>query len=198
MRSASVLAALVVVGILAAATPARADGFIIPSAGVVFGGDSGTTLGGAIDAGSRTTWSIAMGGMGGGVLGLDEDISFTPNFFGQGGNIGSTRVVTAMSNLLIGVPFGGQSGGGVRPYVTGGVGLIHRHIDTNNNLTNFASNDFGYDLGLGVMGFFATNVGVRVDLRYFRNFKQTDTNAIGLSTGDFNFSRGSFGIVFRF
>ena len=63
---------------------------------------------------------------------------------------------------------------------------------------NFASNDFGYDLGLGVMGFFATNVGVRVDLRYFRNFKQTDTNAIGLSTGDFNFYRGSFGVVFRF
>lgn len=198
MGSVYGVAVAVAIGVLATAAPARADGFIIPSAGLVFGGDSGTTLGGSIDSGSRMTWSVSIGGMGGGIFGMEEDISFTPNFFGQGGNFESTRVVTAMTNLIIGLPFGGQAGGGVRPYASGGVGLIHRHVESKPSFPNFASNDFGYNLGLGVMGYFADHVGARVDFRHFRNFKDTDTNAIGLSTGDFNFSRASVGIIFRF
>jgi hypothetical protein len=38
-------------------------------------------------------------------------------------------------------------------------------------------NDFGFDLGGGAMGFFAQNVGVRGDIRYFRSFAGAATTS---------------------
>ena len=37
-------------------------------------------------------------------------------------------------------------------------------------------NDFGLDVGGGVMGFFSDNVGLRGDIRYFRGFRGTSDN----------------------
>ena len=42
--------------------------------------------------------------------------------------LGDSNVTTFMANLILGVPVGGQTGGGVRPYVVGGVGLLRSNI----------------------------------------------------------------------
>ena len=57
-------------------------------------------------------------------------------------------------------------------------------------------NDFGFDLGGGVMGFFNQNVGIRGDVRYFRSFSGDD-NVTGLGVSDFNFWRGSVGLSLK-
>jgi opacity protein-like surface antigen len=59
-------------------------------------------------------------------------------------------------------------------------------------------NDFGYDLGAGVMGFFNQNVGLRGDVRYFRGFRGTSDNAVGLGISNFNYWRTSIGVSFKF
>jgi len=59
-------------------------------------------------------------------------------------------------------------------------------------------NDFGFDIGGGVMGFFSKNVGLRGDVRYFRGFRGTDDNATGLGVSDFKFWRGSLGLSLKF
>jgi opacity protein-like surface antigen len=202
MRLALGFAILLVTGVLAAPLPAHADGFISPTVGVNFGGQAGGTLrtavSGAADQGSKINWGVAAGWMGAGVIGLEEDFSDSPNFFGNGGNLDTSRVITLMTNVIVGAPIGGQSGGGIRPYGSIGVGWINQDVKTLNGLGNFSENDFGWDVGVGVMGYFADHIGLRVDYRYFRNFQETGTNVIGLANGHFNFNRASVGVLFRF
>jgi opacity protein-like surface antigen len=195
-------AVLLATGLLAAPLPAHADGFISPTIGVNFGGQAGGTLrtaaSGAASDGSKINFGAAAGWMGKGVIGIEEDFSFSPSFFGSGGNIDNSRVVTVMTNLIVGAPIGGQRGGGIRPYGSIGVGWLNQNIKTVNGIGNFTENDFGWDAGVGVMGYFADNIGLRFDYRYFRNFQETNSNTIGLAVGHFSFNRASVGVVFRF
>jgi hypothetical protein len=184
--------------LLSAALPARADNFVAPSIGVSFGGDSGTTLVDATHDSSRLAVGVAGGTMFNGLIGLEEDFTWFPDFFGNGGNINSSRVVTLMSNVIVGIPIGGEHGGGVRPFATAGLGWIQRDISASLPTSSFRSNDIGYDLGVGVMGYFADHVGVRGEVQYFRNFEHTGANVIGLDAGGFNFFKGSFGVLVRF
>jgi opacity protein-like surface antigen len=187
-----------VTGVLAAPLPARADGFISPNVGVNFGGQAGGTLVNAVNNSNKINWGVAAGWMGAGVIGVEEDFAHSPSFFGSGGNVSSSRVVTLMTNVIVGAPIGGQSGGGIRPYGAIGVGWINQNIQFVNSIGNFSENDFGWDIGVGVMGYFADHIGLRVDYRYFRNFQETSTNVIGLQAGHFNFNRASVGVLFRF
>jgi hypothetical protein len=192
------LIAICTFGLLLSASPAHADGFVSPSIGVDFGGNAGDTLRGAADNSNKINYGIAVGWMGAGVVGVEEDFSYAPNFFGSGGTFNKTRVATLMTNIIVGAPIGGQHGGGVRPYASAGVGLINRNIEALLAVNNFSSSDFGFDLGAGLMGYFADHIGLRADVRYFRNFQNTDANVIGLEAGHFAFYRGSIGVLFRF
>ena len=65
-----------------------------------------------------------------------------------------------MGNVIIGIPIGGQTGGGVRPYVSGGVGLLRSRLDDVDDFFDVNENSFGMNAGGGVMMFFTDNVGI--------------------------------------
>jgi opacity protein-like surface antigen len=197
MKIASVLSSFVL-GLLLLTPPVYADGFVAPTIGVNFGGDAGATLIDATQDNSKASYGVVGGFMTDGVFGMEEDFAYGPSFFGKGGPINSSRVATLMTNLLIGIPVGGQHGPGIRPFASIGVGLINRNVDSTVPSASFSSNDFGYDVGAGVMGYFADHIGLRAGVQYFRNFQRTGSNIIGLDAGEFNFFRGSFGVLFRF
>jgi len=199
MKRVYAVAVVCAFGILLSATSARADGFVSPSVGVDFGGNAGSTLRGAVNNSQKVNVGAAVGWMSAGVFGVEEDFSWAPNFFGSGGTtIDKTRVVTLMTNAIAGIPVGGQSGGGVRPYVSVGVGLINQHVSTLTGVGDVSENDFGFDAGAGVMVYFADHIGLRGDVRYFRSFQNTETNVVGLEVGHFAFYRASIGVLFRF
>jgi opacity protein-like surface antigen len=191
---------------LLSATAAHADGFLTPFVGVNFGGSTNDKFVDTVDDNSKVNWGVALGYMGGGIIGFEEELSYTPRFFAAGGTpsgtFGEVNVITLMSNLIIGIPIGGQSGGGIRPYVVGGVGLFRTDIDRVSTLFKASKNDFGYNLGGGIMGYFADHIGLRGDVRYFRNINASDEadNPIGIaiSKGNLNFVRASIGLVLRF
>jgi opacity protein-like surface antigen len=143
--------------------------------------------------------------MGAGAVGFELDFGYSPNFF-EGSTSGSgfefandSNVTTLMANAILGIPVGGQTGGGVRPYVVGGVGLIRTNVqDADEFFDVNTKNDFGFDVGGGIMGFFTDNVGIRGDVRYFRSFSGSSDNVAGIGVSDFNFWRGSVGMSFRF
>jgi opacity protein-like surface antigen len=110
-----------------------------------------------------------------------------------------SNLITAMPALVIGIPVGGQSGPGIRPYVLAGAGLLRRDLDFD-TLDTVSRNDWGYTLGGGVMGYFSDRVGLRADLRYFRNFEVDDfeLDDVDVEQGTFNFGRASIGVLFRF
>ena len=197
MKPVTAIAASILT-LLLATSPVYADGFVAPNVGLAFGGDAGATLLDATQDSSKVSFGVAGGFMSDGIFGVEEDFSYAPNFFGKGGSIDSDRTLTLMTNLLIGIPIGGQHGPGVRPYVSVGLGLINRNVDSFVPSSNFSANNLGYDIGAGVMGYFANHVGIRAGVQYFRNFERTGANVIGLDAGEFNFYRGSVGVLFRF
>ena len=181
---------------------ARADGLIIPFFGVNFGGDSGTELSDATDA-ERFNWGVSFAFMGAGVVGLEGDIGYSPDFFGETDSGGSS-VLTMTGNLLIGIPFGGQTGFGIRPYGLVGAGIVRAdgeafEFDEHEEL-DVSENKAAWNFGGGVMMFFGTHVGIRGDVRYFRTFEALEILDVelGEELGDLDFTRGSIGLVFRF
>ena len=107
MRARHVVLGLMLLA--AAATPARADGFLTPFYGYNFGGDSSNCATFTSCEDKRTNYGVSIGKMGA-IFGVEEDISIAKDFFGKVPNV-ENSVFTLMSNLLIGV-----GAGPVQPY----------------------------------------------------------------------------------
>lgn len=192
MKRYALIAAL---ALLLAPTAARADWLFTPNLGVTFGGDA--------SGNEHLTYGASLAWMGAGIIGWEADFGVTPNFFepskanGSVDFTGSNNVFTAMGNVLVGIPVGGQTGGGFRPYGVAGVGLLKSKVDVG---TAFKAdnNDFGFDLGVGAIGFFNSHVGLRGDVRYFRSLQDpVEDNEFDIAVGKFDFWRGTAGVTFR-
>jgi len=179
---------------------ARADGYIVPFVGANFGGEVGRPLGVAVRDRNVVTFGVGMGSMSGGIFGVELDLGYTSRFYAESAAVsGGNNLLTVMPALILGIPVGGQSGAGVRPYVLAGAGLVRRNVDFG-SLDSLSASDLGYTLGGGLMIFLADHVGVRGDVRYIRNFKIDDFSLSGVSVerGTFNVGRASAGVLFRF
>jgi opacity protein-like surface antigen len=177
---------------------ARADTLAVPFVGINFGGNSGRDLSRAINA-DRFDWGVSLAYMGGGILGVEADVAHSPDFFGKS-DIAGSSVLTATGNLVIGVPIGGQTGIGFRPYVLGGLGVIRSKVDVLVDSRSFAQSDSAWSFGGGAMFFFGTHVGLRADLRYFRTFGRLNLDLIDIveKHGRLDFARASAGFILRF
>jgi hypothetical protein len=176
---------------------ARADGLIVPFAGVNFGGNAGQSLGDATDA-KRFAWGTSFAWMGGGVFGFEGDIGFSPDFYGKN-DTGGSSMLSFMGNVLLGVPFGGQKGFGIRPYGLAGVGVLRSDLDSFDELIGLENTEGAWNVGGGVFIFFGAHVGMRGDIRYFRTFSDVDFGVFDVSEANtIDFTRGSLGVVFRF
>jgi Outer membrane protein beta-barrel domain len=188
------LALSLLLGLLTPAV-ARADGMIVPFVGVNFAGSSGQEISDAIDA-QRVDWGVSLAYMGGGVLGIEADIGYSPDFFGKT-DLGGSSVLAATGNLLIGIPIGGQTGVGVRPYALVGLGVIRSKVDTFGDIPSLDNSELSWDFGGGVMFFFGTHVGLRGDLRYFRTFGDVEFDIVDRPQ-TLEFGRASAGLILRF
>jgi opacity protein-like surface antigen len=185
--------ALVVLTLAAAAlavpSQARADWFFTPFIGANFSGD-------AVD--TNVNFGGSLGYMGGGVVGFEVDFGYSPNFWEDPGTSVDGDVTSLMANVIVGVPIGGQ-GQGVRPYVSGGAGLLRSAIDDVDDFFDVTDNSFGFNVGGGAMVFLTDHVGFRGDVRYFRSLEDEDGgDDLDIGPGDFDFWRGTFGVAIRF
>ena len=185
--------------IIGAPSAARADGFFTPFLGLTFGGSTGVTDHDLLKDKSRFVGGFAIGGMVKGVMGLEFDFGYAPNFYGLSSTVKQTNVMTAMGNLIVGIPIGGTRGAGVRPYISGGVGVIRRDFDFGPGLIGIQNTDFGFDLGIGLNIYVGDHFGLRGDVRHFRTAKSDGVlNGADFGPDAFNFTRATAGIVVRF
>ena len=190
----------------AAPRTASADWTLTPFLGSNFGGSAdvngsgGSTFSNKFE--KKLDYGASLTSMGRGPIGFEIDLGYSPNFFESSTTATGFRftnksnVTTLTGNLVI-----GGSSGSVRPYVVGGVGLIRTNVQDFGQLFETTSkNDFGMDVGGGLMGFFSKSVGLRGDVRYFRGFRGTSnsSNLSGLALSDFKFWRGSLGLSLKF
>jgi hypothetical protein len=179
-RAIKILVLMAAIAVVWAPVQARADGYLSPWAGVNFGSNVNN---------GRTALGVNAGFMGGGVLGAEVAFGYSPSFFGTTNDFGNNTVIDLMGNLVIGIPIGGTHGAGLRPYVSGGVGVIRTQIDGNTLLNHVSSsrNDIGWDVGAGLTGYLSKHFGLRADIRYFND----------KDVSDFHYYRLSGGIVLR-
>ena len=192
MRKAIIVGAFALMAL--APSSARADWLFTPFVGPDFGGDT---------TDQKLNYGASLGFMGAGIFGFEVDFGYSPDFFDTDNQIqliDTSNVTTLMANAIIGAPIGGQHGTGVRPYASGGIGLLRTHVTSAGNLfQDINNNDFGVNVGAGLMGFFSDNVGLRGDLRYFRTLTDPERdNEFDIALGRFNYWRGTVGVVFRF
>jgi outer membrane protein with beta-barrel domain len=187
MRLRTLLIRSATLAALAAAPIVHADTMISGHAGKAFGGD-------LVD--SRPTYGGALTFMGGGAFGFEIEGAYTPDFFGDAADfLGTNNVSTLMGSILLGSTFG-QSG---RVYASVGGGLLKSRAEDIDQFFDVTRNDFGVSGGVGAMGFFGNNLGVRGDVRYFRNIGDPEPdNELDIDFGEFSYWRGTAGIVLRF
>jgi opacity protein-like surface antigen len=203
VRKLVVASSFVVLGLLASPATASADWLFTPFVGTVFSGaaDFNDGFDTKFEFERRFTYGGSLGYMGAGAIGFEFDFGYTPNFFETLSDddfdfASDSNVTTFMGNLIIGVPLGGQSGFGVRPYAVGGAGLLRASVTDIDEFFDVDKNSWGFDLGGGLLIFFG-NVGIRGDVRYFRTFTSGDDDELDFDLGGFDFWRATAGVTFR-
>jgi hypothetical protein len=168
---------------------ARADGYVTPWIAVNAVNETDDGRGG---------FGVTAGYMGAGIFGFEADVGYASDFFGPS-QFGQGYAITAMGNAILGIPIGGDHGAGVRPFVSGGLGLLRTHIEAG-TLVNLSrsTNEFADDVGAGMMGFFNQHVGLRGEVRYVRALRDTNRGSgIDFDQGRLRFWRASAGVTFR-
>jgi len=165
-RRARKLAAALCVACLLAARPAYADIFLTPWIGGNGGAPTGASL---VDVGG------AIGVTAGNLVDFDFDLGYSPDFYGSRV---SSSLVSAITDVTIGIPIGHRDRLQLRPYVTGGLGVVLSRND-----------DIGAAFGGGVTVFTNSHLGVRADVRTIQSLHD--------SSGRVSFWRTSIGVVIR-
>ena len=208
VRKCLVMTAIVLAASTAAPRLASADWVLTPFVGWNFGGSADVSGRGGVSTFNRfahkVNYGVSAAYMGKGIFGGEVDLGYSPSFYSNTTTNGfefasGNNLTTLTGNLIVGIPVGGDHAQ-IRPYAVGGVGLIRSRVGDAAGLFDVSSkNDFGFDVGGGVMGFFTQNVGIRGDVRYFRGFKGAPSGSANpLALGNFQFWRASGGVTFKF
>jgi hypothetical protein len=178
---------------------ARADYLFIPFIGGAFAGQTAFLN---LEQGAGST-QLILGGSAGwlsaGVLGFEGDFAYAPRFFERdnlAGNIFDSTLMTLSGSVIAAVPLS-VTDYSLRPYVIGGVGLIHSGITYIELLDSVHDNSMGFNLGAGAIGFLSPRTGVRFELRHFRTFEREANEASGEVLPRLSFWRATVGVVIR-
>jgi opacity protein-like surface antigen len=188
---------LAVVLIVAAPLPARAEIFFTPFAGVKFGG--GTSIFDIEFAAgdSKFTIGASLMSVDAGILGYEASFGYVPGYFERDNTLwttGSFAVDLSGSVLLSAPP--GLTGGGLRPYLAVGAGLIHVQAADKINVVQVRRTVPVGNIGVGAVGLFTNDVGVRFDYRYLRSLS-TDDGSLANVGRRISYSRFTVGLYLQ-
>ena len=148
------------------------------------------------DFGTKLHYGAALTWLGSGGIGFEVDFGYAPTFFEPGEDEffeldSEGNLTTLMGNLVL-----GGGGGGFKPYVSGGLGLMRSNIRGVGDLFDYSDNGFGVNAGGGLrVG--AGGFAVKGDIRYFRQLSELSPFN-GFDLGEFSLWRGTVGLSFGF
>ena len=125
--------------------------------------------------------------------------AYAPRFFERdtlAGNIFDSNLMTLSGSIIAAVPLS-VTDYSLRPYLIGGVGLIHSDITYIELLDSVDDNSMGFNVGAGAIGFLTPRTGVRFELRHFRTFEREANDVSGEVFPRLSFWRATVGVVIR-
>ena len=183
----------------ASSVNAGADFLFTPFVGTTFGGNT-TLLDLDVGAASAKHWTFggSAAWLSDQILGVEADFAMTPGFFQNSSGTGlvvSSRVTTFTGNVLAAFPLS-VTRESLRPYVTGGLGLMRASSEDLIGLTE-TGNWVALQIGAGAIGFINDRTGVRFDLRNSRALSR-DTTLLGERKSKLSFWRATVGVTVRY
>lgn len=176
---------------------ARADFFVVPFAGVKFGGS--TSIVDLELAASKKT--LTLGGsaisLTDRIIGFEFEFGSITGYF-ENGDLGLIKpgsyVIDLSGNVRLSLP-PGATGGGLRPYLVAGGGLIHAEAEDFFEVFQIRRTVPAITLGAGATGLISNNVGVRFDARHLRSLSKDAS--FGLVGRRIAYSRFTIGLLLR-
>jgi hypothetical protein len=183
------------------AAPARADWLFGPLLGITFKGSTNVVdlEGGA----EKTHWNFggAATWVGVGPIGFECLFVFTPNFLevGEQSAVEESRTYGLMGNLVLAAPLGWNEYG-LRPFLSGGLGLLHLEQQTGLDPRAFPLNRnlLAYNVGGGAIGSLTDHTAVRFDLRYFTTLERPEAAGLGFGPVRLSYWTTFVGVVLRY
>lgn len=189
---------LVVAMLLAVPGTARAEIFVIPFMGVKFGGST-SIVDLELAAGEATfTLGVSALFLGDRIIGFEGDFAHIPRYFENSDVLPLVKPGSYVSDLTGNVVFSlppGVTGGGLRPYVVAGGGLIHAESADFLEILIVRRTVPAINLGVGAFGLITNNVGVRFDVRHLRSLTKEDPS--GQVGRKIIYSRFTIGLLLR-
>ena len=193
---------LLLTAALLAATPvtARADIFLIPYAGLKFGGGTSIADLEFASAARKFTMGVAAQDIDDGILGYEVFFGYLPGYFEMDSapepiwNPGSF-VIDLTGNVVLSLP-PNVTAGGLRPYAVVGGGLVHAQAADVFDILQIRRTMPVGNVGAGAIGLFTNNVGVRFDFRYLRSLT-TDDGSLANVGRRISYSRFTVGLFLR-
>jgi hypothetical protein len=199
-RAATIATFLLAATLCGSPREARADYLFMPFIGGAFARQTIFFTG--IEAGEGSTQVIFGGSaswLSSGILGFEGEFAYAPHFFERDDPLDiilGSNVVTAMGNVIVAVPLS-VSEYSLRPYVVGGLGLMHSGISYLGAVDAVNDNSMAFNVGAGAIGFLSPRTGVRFELRHFRTFEREPGIVPAEVLPRLSFWRATVGVVIR-
>lgn len=203
MRRLGRTALALVLATVGAPVPAAADTLVTPFVGFTFSGRTAFLVLDPELTPEAIPKNVVFGGtwtwLSDRVLGAEGEFGLAPGFF-EARNVPNlvtgSHVLTVFGSVMTALPVS-VTREGLRPYLTGGVGLVRVEVEDLVGLGT-SDNSPGLQLGGGAIGFVTTRTGLRFDVRHIRSLDRT-TDALTLERrSKLSFWRASIGVAVRY
>jgi opacity protein-like surface antigen len=173
---------------------ARADVFAVPFAGVKFGGSTSIFDIESVAGENKFTMGAALMRVDTGLFGYEAMFGYVPGYFERDNLIWApgSFLIDLTGSLVLALP-PSFTGGGLRPYATGGGGLTHVQAEDKLGALTVRRTVPGWSAGAGAIGLVTNNVGVRFDYRYVRSLT-TDDGSLSRVGRRISYSRFTIGL----
>lgn len=183
--------------LLATPVNASAELFAVPFMGVKFGG--GTSIVDLEFAADKTTFTVggAVMDLDDGLVGYEVSLGYVVGYF-EKDNLLVARgsfVLDGTASAIFAVP-PRLTGYGLRPYAQAGAGLVHAQAADNLFVFQVRRTVPVMTVGVGAVGMFTNNVGVRFDVRHLRSLTNDDGSLARVGRR-ISFSRFTIGLYLR-
>jgi hypothetical protein len=173
---------------------------LTPFVGLKFAGQTRIVV---LETGGAGNAKFALGAiasrLGDGLFGLEADVGYVPRFFerASGNLISSSHVLTVMGNVVLAAPRS-LTGYALRPFLSGGAGLMHIGIDDIAGALPVDTKHFAVNVGGGASGGLTDLTSVRFELRYFRSMGNSNGDNISFGSTNLSFWRAGVGLTLRY
>jgi len=193
----------ILIALLLLATPAtaRAEFFVVPFAGIKFGGSTSIVDLELAAGKKKLVIGAAALKIDHRIIGYEVEFGNIAGFFANGDRATANPIIRNGSyvsdltgSIVLSLP-PGATGGGLRPYAVVGGGFIHAEAEDFLELFQVRRTVPAINIGIGAIGLLSNNVGVRFDARHLRSLARDAS--VGLVGRRIAYSRFTIGLLLR-